>query len=44
MLTRAVNNSSQMWMNLQTQYDLEVIGKKIASKVQKLARAPAAAG
>jgi len=32
--------SSQMWMNLQTQYDLEVVGKKLASKVQKLARAP----
>jgi hypothetical protein len=30
-----------MWMNLQ--YDLEVVGKKIASKVQKLARAPEAA-
>jgi plasmid maintenance system antidote protein VapI len=28
--------SSQMWMNLQTQYDFEVVGKK-------LARAPEAA-
>jgi addiction module HigA family antidote len=35
--------SSQMWMNLQTQYDLEVVGKKLASEVEKLARAPEAA-
>jgi addiction module HigA family antidote len=34
--------SSQMWMNLQTQYDLEVVGKQLASEVEKLARAPEA--
>ncbi|MEP7313557.1 MAG: HigA family addiction module antitoxin [Pseudomonadota bacterium] len=36
-LARYFNTSPELWMNLQTQYDIEIARNKIAKKVQRIA-------